>query len=168
MDVDEPQVKLEANDGKRFILSNSEACCSHALRTLIENSTNAAPDVIYLRVVDSKMLTLVVDWCKAHGNDSSNDNEPSDKLYRSSNIDLSDWEKAFLKEIPEDDLLLLIHVSNYLDVRRLFDATCQTIAKRWEGKKVDEIRKLYKIEGDFSLEEEQQMRQETKKLGLDD
>jgi hypothetical protein len=64
-------------------------------------------------------------------------------------------------------LFELMHVSNYLDIESLFDACCQTIARQWEGKRVEDIRKMYNIKCDFAPDEEHQMLMESKKLGMD-
>lgn len=74
--------------------------------------------------------------------------------------------QSFLYLLSEIDLLKLIHAANFLDAKSLLDDCCQIVAKRWEGKKVEEIRKLYKIVGDFAPDEEYTMILENKKLGL--
>lgn len=168
MDIDQCLVKLEASDGRQFTLSHSEARCSHTLRTILDNSPNSTPDMIHLKLVDCEMLRLIVDWCRAHSTDSDIDQDVRSNCYQSSYIQLNQWEKDFFKSVNEDDLFRLIHVSNFLDVRRLFNTSCQTIAKRWEGKKVEDIRKQYGLENDFSSEEELAMQQLTKRLGLNE
>lgn len=113
-------------------------------------------------------------------NIENNDNESdaddaneSDDEHASSYVlqhepELTAWDKSFLNSLDEEQLLRLTHAANYLDVRSLFSACCRTMAKRWEGKRVDELRKTYGIEGDFTSDEEHQMLQENKKLGLND
>lgn len=210
MDVDEPLVRLKSNDGKRFIVSRSEASCSNALRLMLE--TNAATtnsvsnEYVCLKSIDGHLLSLVIEWCRVHCNDndkwltkkdrsrsllalnntggnsdtsnqdndsdsdhtSVSDDEQDTSYVQQHEPDLTAWDKSFLDSFDEEQLLKLTHAANYLDVRSLFSACCRTIAKRWEGKRVDELRKTYGIKGDFSSDEEHQMLQENKKLGLND
>lgn len=177
VDDEQPLVRLKTSDGKRFALTKSQACCSNTLRSMIENfrnNSNTPTEYINLDSVSSQMLSKIVEWTEWHststiGNSNHNLNEPSDATYqKESNYQLTDTDKRFLESMSEVELLKLTHVANYLDVKTLFSACCQLIAKRWEGKKVAEIRKMYGIEGDFSYEEESQMIQDNRKLGMND
>lgn len=85
---------------------------------------------------------------------------------REQDTELTDWDKSFLNAMDEEELLRLMHAANYLDVRSLFDASCQIIARRWEGKRVEDIRRMYGIANDFSPDQENQIIMENKKLGL--
>lgn len=164
MDVDvdsEPQVKLKSSDGKRFTLTRAEASCSNTLRTMIEsyqNEQNASAEVIGLPSVHSDTLAKLVSWCQMHPCKSEPGGEPDEP---------SEWDRAFISSLSEEDLFRLMHVANYLNVASLLDACCRKVAKTWEGKKVEEIRKMYLIENDFPPEEEHQMLMESKKLGMD-
>lgn len=162
VDVDlESQVKLKSSDGKRFTLTHSEASCSNTLRTMIEsyqNEHNTSADVISLPSVRGDILAKVVSWCKMHPY-----SEPTD----AESDELTDWDKHFLGSFPEEDLFRLMHAANYLNVETLLDACCRKVAKFWEGKKVEEIRKMYSIENDFPADEEHQMLMESKRLGMD-
>lgn len=168
------QVKLKSSDGKRFTLTKSQAFCSTTLRTMIESyqtRPNASAEVINLQKVHSDILTKVVSWCQMHHhheNDSDSfGNSDATCKQNLEPYDLTDWDKTFLKSLSEDNLFRLTHAANYLNVPSLLDACCKTIAKSWEGKKVEEIRRMYRIENDFAPDEEHQMLMESKKLGLD-
>ncbi|KAF8093915.1 hypothetical protein N665_0374s0007 [Sinapis alba] len=54
----------------------------------------------------------------------------------------------------------LINAANYLNIKNLFNLTCQTAADMITGKTVDEIRTFLNIENDFTPEEEAEMRAE--------
>lgn len=162
MDVDELQVRLKTSDGKRFTLSKSEALCSNALRMIVQSYKNGSAtqtEIINLQHVSSKMLTKVIEWCQRH--------PAMTKDQDSNETELTKWDKDFFKRMSHEELLRLTHVANYMDIRSLFDKCGLTIAKQWEGLKVEEIRKLYGIESDFTAEEEHQMLMESKKLGMD-
>lgn len=152
MDVDpiEPPsrhlLKLKSNDGKCYSFTRTEAFCSNTLRTMIE-SVGGGQAIIQIDLT-SEMLSNVLEWCRRHGS--------------------ADWEKSFLESFDEMTLLQLVHAANYLDLTTLFNASCKLIAKRWEGKKVEEIRRMYNITSDFEPEQEHQMIQECKRFGLTD
>ncbi|KAG5533172.1 hypothetical protein RHGRI_027404 [Rhododendron griersonianum] len=64
------------------------------------------------------------------------------------------------EEEEEEVLLRLLLAANYLDVRELLDATCQTVADMIKGNTPEEIRKTFKIANDFTPEEEEEVRKE--------
>lgn len=187
MDVDEdvstwPQVKLKTSDGKRFTLTRAEASCSNALRTMIESFLNGPngqsipllPDYISLRSINSQVFTRILEWCQKHSNDQSNRQKASNFTYEptatrsiTQRNPQVEWEKGFMDGMSEEDLLRLIHAANYLDITSLLNALCQKMAKRWEGSKVEDIRKMYNIANDLPPEEEHQMLLDNKKIGFD-
>lgn len=154
------QVKLRTSDNKCFTLTKSQACCSNALRRMIDvrpNTISASKEYINLQNVSSPMLTKVIEWCQIQQWSKTEEIE----------LHLTDGYKEFFKSLPEQELFELMHVSNYLDIESLFDACCRTTAKQWEGKRVEDIRRMYNIESDFTPEEEHQMLMGNKKLGMD-
>lgn len=157
-------IELESCDGKRFVLTRPEAACSNLFRVLLAAPSSTA-DLMHIKYINGSMLARVVEWCKIHPVDL----EQSESLLQAAQRGAStEWDKSFLNEMKEEQLLGLLHAANFLDVESLYEAACQTVAKRWESRKVEEIRKQYRIHSDYSLEEEQQMRLLSKRLGLDD
>lgn len=55
-----------------------------------------------------------------------------------------------------------MQASNFLDIKSLFDLTCQKVADMMKGKQPEEIRKIFDIENDFTPEEEDEIRAEYK------
>lgn len=170
MEIDYPIVKLESSDGKRFLLTGPEASCSKTLRVFLENLPSSTPDVIALKSVDSVMLTRVVDWCRMHPATSVTAPAPPSATGNNQHPSkLNEWERQYFKSLEnEEQFFRLMHVANYLELESLYEAACQIMASRWEAKKVEEIRKQYRIHNDYSNEEEQLMKLETKRLGLED
>lgn len=160
MDVDSIIVKLKSNDGKFFQFTEAEASCSNALRRMLEssrqyindNNTNTTGPYILLQSIDGKVLSNIHQWCKMH-------------CYTN---ETKDWDVKFLRSFSELDLLKLMNAANFLDIESLYDASCKLVATRWEGMKVDEIRKRYRIHSDFTSEEELILIQDNKKLGLNE
>lgn len=153
-------VKLRTSDNKRFTLTKSQAFCSNALRRMIDvrpNTISASDEYINLQTVSSSMLKKVIEWCQMYQRCQNEEIE----------LQSTDGFKEFFKSLPEQKLFELMHVSNYLDIESLFDACCRTVAKQWEGKRVEDIRKMYNIKCDFTPDEEHQMLMESKKFGMD-
>lgn len=169
MDVDEPQVKLRTSDGMRFSLTKSVVSCSKSLRTMIEsvqnNQSTSYAEYIYLPFVDSYTLEKVVEWQAIHA--AQPDHQDATCMQQCT-PKLSPSERAFLESLDEEKLLTVLHAANYLNIERLYDSCCRFMAKKWEGKRVDEIRRMYGIVSDLSAEEENQILQESTRLGMSD
>ncbi|PHT70642.1 E3 ubiquitin ligase complex SCF subunit sconC [Capsicum annuum] len=54
------------------------------------------------------------------------------------------------------DVLTTFQAANYLNIKSLFDLTCQTVANMIKEKTPKEIRKTFNIENDFTPEEERE------------
>lgn len=161
MDVDETLVRVKTNDGKRFSFTKPEASCSITLKRMIESSAEDG-DIEIQVPVNSRMLAHILKWCREHYDDDSYASPEEGREQQAK------WEKEFLGLFKEEELLKLLHAANYLDVKSLQDACCMLIAKKWEGLKIDEIRRMYGIVNDLAPEEEKQLVAENKKLGLGD
>jgi hypothetical protein len=183
MDVDVIIVKLKSNDGKFFQFTEAEASCSNALKRMLEssrhyinnNNTNSTGPYIVLQSIDSKVLSNIHQWCRMQCYNQANPAaETTEQLSNPTISTIQDgrnatsWDIKFLKSFSEFDLLKLMNAANFLDIESLFDACCRLMATRWEGMKVDEIRKRYRIRSDYAADEELQMIQENKKLGLNE
>lgn len=172
MDVDAIIVKLKSNDGKFFQFTETEASCSNALRRMLEssrqyinnNNTNSTGPYILLQSIDGKVLSNIHQWCKMHCYTQSSEQNTT----MQDGHETTDWDVKFLKSFSELDLLKLMNAANFLDIESLYDASCKLMATRWEGMKVEEIRKRYRIHSDFTSEEELVLIQENKKLGLNE
>nr|CAD1822091.1 unnamed protein product [Ananas comosus var. bracteatus] len=74
-------------------------------------------------------------------------------------LDLERWDDSFLN-VPVNTLYDISTVANFMVVEDLLDSCCQKIASMIRGKSVEEIRKLFNIENDFTPEEEAEIREE--------
>jgi S-phase kinase-associated protein 1 len=74
-------------------------------------------------------------------------------------FELTEWEKEFCN-VETKNLFVLIQFANYLDCKRMLDATCKTVAEMIQGKTPEQIRETFNIKNDFTPEEEEAIRKE--------
>ena len=86
-----------------------------------------------------------------------------EKPLRSNKMDqvVPEWDAEFV-DLPQPALFELILGANYMDVKPLLDLSCAKVASMIKGRSVEEIRKTFHIENDFTPEEEAQVRDENK------
>ncbi|CAE6458148.1 unnamed protein product [Rhizoctonia solani] len=57
----------------------------------------------------------------------------------------TEWDKAFIAGLGQEELLDLILAANYLEMKQMLDLGCKQVADRIQGKTPDEIRKSFNI-----------------------
>jgi len=73
--------------------------------------------------------------------------------------DIDEWDKGFIGENMAD-IVTLINAADYLDIKFLVKMTTGAVANVIRGRNVEQIREIFKIENDFTAEEEDQLRKE--------
>lgn len=138
------KVKLRSSDNGAFEVEREVIMQSGTIKGMIEDEV--ADGEIPVQV-SSHILAKVVEWCKCMQHQDQNNKE---------------WEKKFDEEVSDDKDLHygLIVAANYLDIPALLDRLCQLVADIIKGKTPEEIRRTFKIENDFTPEEEKAIRDE--------
>jgi len=152
------KVKLLCSDGETVVVDLDIAEKSILIKGMIDD---AGPDEeIPLPNVKKAILDKVIEYCMHLRNNSPPDIE---KPLRSSNISdvTSEWYANFIN-LDQDMLFEMILAANYLDVKSLLELSCAKIASLIKNKSVQEIRKFFMIENDFTPEEESQIMEENK------
>ncbi|XP_050262234.1 SKP1-like protein 1B [Quercus robur] len=144
------KVTLKSSDGEIFEVEETVAMESQTIKSLIED--DCANNTIPLPNVTSRILSLVIQYCKEHT--SSSDSNSS-----KSNEELKAWDTQFIN-VDQNVLFDLIMAANYLNVKGLLDLTCQTVADMIKGKTPEQIRAIFNIVNDFTPEEEEEVRRE--------
>ncbi|KAM0874460.1 hypothetical protein ACQ4PT_037407 [Festuca glaucescens] len=150
---------LESSDKQQFQVEEAVAMKSQTIKHMIED--DCANNVIPLPNVNSKILAMVIEYCKEHvkaagAADADGDSDPSSK---DAATGLKKFDEEFVK-VDQPTLFDLILAANYLDIKELLDLTCQTVADMIKGKTPEEIRKTFNIKNDFTKEEEEEIRRE--------
>ncbi|XP_058070338.1 SKP1-like protein 1A [Magnolia sinica] len=99
--------------------------------------------------ITSKILSNVIEHCKKHVEVDAN-KKPND---RSRDEELKAWDADFVK-VDQAILFDLILAANYLNIKRLLDLTCQTVADLIKGKTPEEICQTFNIKNDFIQHQE--------------
>ncbi|KAH8273038.1 hypothetical protein KR018_002230, partial [Drosophila ironensis] len=152
-------INLQSSDGMIYSVDLRIAKCFGIIKTMLQicKIPEDQNSVVPLARVDGNMLLKLLLWAEHHVNDP----EPTDDdavLVRD-NDDISAWEASFLR-VDQSTLLDLMLAANYMNIKRLQEAACKTVANMIQEKTVVEMRKTFNIESDFSPEEEEQVRQE--------
>ena len=164
-------VKLVSSDGKEFTVLLDVAKRSVTIASLIEDAGIDNP--IPLPNVAGKEVERVVVYCMAHRGDTKEEwaaaaaetDEPAAdgeaaKLPRAEPKPMSTADAEFCKELNEEARFKLILAANYLDVRPLLNLVCRAVANEVLGKSPKEIYAMFKIPGELTPEEDEEVRKE--------
>lgn len=144
---------LLSSDNKEIKVEKEAAEKSLLIKNMLEDIEDFESP-IPLPNVKYDVLKKVVEWCMHNEDDIIKKNEEEDK-----NIEINEWDKKFIN-VDQEMLFDIILAANYLDIKRLLDLGCKSVANMIKGKTADEIRKIFNITNDFTPEEEAQIRKE--------
>ena len=146
--VSSDKIEVEASEK---VLGQSEVF-EHMMTVCDDNKRIPVPDI------DGKTLEKIIKFCEHYQNDSPyappSGGDP-DRILPSPDS----WDMQFLF-IPHDDLYKIIHGANYLNIPRLIDSCCDRLGLMIQGRSVEEVRKIFDIQSDFTPDEEERMRRE--------
>ena len=149
---------LRSSDGQEFVVqSETFAAASGLIRNLLED--DLALGVIPLPKITGRILSRVVDYCNRHYADAEAATYVASP-FSSGDPDLERFDADFIGGVDQDTLIDLILAANYLDVQRLLDLACKTVADQMRGKTVEEMRAHFNIVNDYTPEEEAEVRGE--------
>lgn len=123
----------------RFEVDVGVARRSETLANLLDDL--GTDESIPVPSVTAETMARVVDWC-------------------SRTADTSEWHDAWVADMAQSDMFDLMLAANYLNVKPLFDALCETVAGMMRGKTPEAIRETFGIVNDFTPEEEAEARRE--------
>jgi len=115
-------------------------------------------DALPIPNVNSAILKKVIEWCNKHKEDQP-DEESEGGARTGSDNNLPKWDTEFLK-VDQGTLFEIILAANYLDIPKLLDYACITVADQIRGKSPEEIRKHFNIKNDFNDEEMERIKKE--------
>ncbi|KAH7332148.1 hypothetical protein KP509_20G071200, partial [Ceratopteris richardii] len=145
---EELKVKLKSADDELFEVEEIVALESRTIKNIIP-----------LLNVSSQILSKIIKYCGYHALEVPNKGKGDGKRPALSEEDVTHWDGNFL-EVNQATLFDLILAANYLNIQSLLDLTCQRVADMIKEKTPEEIRRAFKIENDFTPEEEEEVRPE--------
>ncbi|XP_057792232.1 SKP1-like protein 1 [Salvia miltiorrhiza] len=145
--AEKKMILLISKEGETFEIEEAATLLSGTMKHMIED--NCTTGGIPLSNVDSVTLAKVIEFCKSHA--ASDDVET-----------LKKFDSDYVNMVKNDQKLMfdLVLAANYLDMKKLLDLMCQTIADMIREKSLEEIRKMFHIKNDYTPEEEEAVRKE--------
>ena len=154
----ENKVKLLCSDGEEVQVEVSIAEKSVLIKGLIDDS--GTEEQVPLPNVKRPILEKVIEFCR-HIKDNAVP-EIEKPLRNTDMATVVDARYANYINVEQEMLFELIMASNYLDIKPLLELSCAKVASMIKNKSIQEIRKFFNIENDFTPEEEQQIMEENK------
>lgn len=152
------KVKISTMDGDTVEVDKEIAMKSVLIRGILEE--DAGDNEVPLPSIKRPILDKVIEYCQY-----INQNPPPeiDKPLRSNNLNdvVSDWYANFVN-LDQEVLFELILAANFMDIKSLLELACAKVASMIKGMSIQETRKFFNIENDFSPEEEAQIMDENK------
>jgi len=114
---------------------------------------------INVESIDSATLKSVVSYCEHHNYTNP---EPLRKPLPSNKLEdfLDAWDNEFVTGFDDDGLLNVVNAANFLDIKPLVDICLAKIACMFKGKSIEDLRKEYQIEQEFTPELEEEIKKE--------
>ena len=145
------KVKLLCSDGEEVEIDIDVAEKSVLIKGLIDDT--GTDDQIPLPNVKRPILEKVIDFCKHLKDHQAPEIEKPLKSTDMQSV-VDPWYADYIN-LEQEVLFELIMASNYLDIKPLLELSCAKVASMIKNKSIQEIRKFFNIENDFSPEEEQ-------------
>jgi S-phase kinase-associated protein 1 len=144
-------IKVQTCDGQVFDVLKARAETSTTLKNLIADAP-AGGDVP-LPEVNGDIFQRVIAWVEMHKDD------PVTAVPLTEN-GLTVADKEFFAAIDQQSLFQLILAANYLDIRKLLDMCCRTVADSVLGKTPKEIYAQFGVAQELTPEEEAEIRKD--------
>ncbi|KAK9887277.1 hypothetical protein WA026_021586 [Henosepilachna vigintioctopunctata] len=125
-------MKLQSSDGKIFEVDMKIAKSSAFIKVILEDLglVEQEGEGFPLSNVKSDILEKVLEWATYHQDDPL---IPQNDYIEGKKTVISVWDVEFLNE-NQDILMELMAAANYLDIKNLFDLTCEALGKSMKTK----------------------------------
>ncbi|XP_034677834.1 SKP1-like protein 1 [Vitis riparia] len=142
-------VNLKSSDGHIFTVEEAVALQCQTIKNVVEDTGD---DEVLLPKVNGKTLAKVMEYCEKHAKEPSGlDQKKVDEMKK--------WDMEFV-DVDQAVLYDMLMAANYLSIAGLIELICMKAADMIRGKSPEQIREIFKIENDFTKEEEAKIRGE--------
>ena len=152
------KVKLICSDGEQVDIDIDVAGQSVLIKGLIDDS--GTDESIPLANVKRPILEKVITFCQHLKENAAPEIEKPLKSVDMASV-VDPWYAQYI-DLEQEILFELIMAANYLDIKSLLELACAKVASLIKNKSIQEIRKFFNIENDFTPEEEAQIMEENK------
>ncbi|KAH0714243.1 hypothetical protein KY284_007148 [Solanum tuberosum] len=135
---------LKSADNDEFQVEASIAVQSIAIKNMVEDGYTDIP----LVNISSEVLIKIIDYLTKHAEKSG-----------CSEDELKEFDDEFVK-MSIKKMSLFVYAANFLHIAGLTSLLCQAIADKIKNKSVNAIRRIFDITGDYTPEEEAEVRAE--------
>uniref|UniRef100_A0A914H3B4 SKP1 component dimerisation domain-containing protein n=1 Tax=Globodera rostochiensis TaxID=31243 RepID=A0A914H3B4_GLORO len=157
------EVQCECAGGKRVQVRVSLLLQSKAFADILKclglSPTDLPQDFVFpLKTIPMAVFRKIVDWMEHRVGKPEPlvEMDPITQAHKWFTLD--EFEKNFFV-IKVEELAALLHASNLLDIKSLFDYSCQSMASLLQSKNAGEIREMLGIEDDLTEEQKEKIRQ---------
>ena len=147
-----PKIKVIVEDGSEMEIDTKFARVSGLIRSTWDDQDDK-DEPITLPNVSRKILEKCVEFIQHHDEDPLPEIEKPLKTNKLSDV-VPEWYGKYIEDMDIETLYETILAANYLNIRDLLELGSAQVAALMRGKTIQEIRDLFKIENDFTPEEE--------------
>ncbi|KAL5201664.1 hypothetical protein ABZP36_036018 [Zizania latifolia] len=152
---------LVSCDGRSFTLSEAAASLSRVIRVMIEEpQIHRGDNRVRFPSVSGKTLAMIAEYCKRHDASAASGGGGSSSSGATEAERLKAFDKEFIGDVGPDLLYDVLTAANFLEIEELIDLGCKRVGELMKGKTPQQIRELFKIDNDFTQEEEDKIREE--------
>ncbi|KAI9076983.1 hypothetical protein K1719_041059 [Acacia pycnantha] len=148
-------VTLRSHDGEEFEIPINVAAQSKLVKNMLDDDVGDSRKVVPLGIVNSATLAKVIEYCKKHAEATTEDGIAANDAGGAE--ELKRWDAEFLM-VDNDLLSKILIAADYMNIKNLFDLTCQVIADKLKNKTTEQLRQIFNIQNDFTPEEEEEIR----------
>jgi len=152
------KVTLVSLEQEKYSVPRRVAMMSELVKTILEGDASATD--IPLPHVKGSVLGKVVTYMKYHVDNIPKEIERPLKSPVMSDV-VEQWDADFI-DVSQEELFDIILAASYLHIKCLLDLGCAKVASLIKNKTPEQIRKILNIVSDFSPEELEALRQESK------
>ena len=156
--MSDDKVKLTTMDGETVEVPVDIACKSILVKGIVDDS--GFDDEIPLASVKKTILDKIIEYCTYIHTNSAPEIEKPLRSNQLSDV-VSEWFANFVN-LEQEVLFELILAANFMDIKSLLELSCAKVASLIKGKTIQETRKFFNIENDFTPEEEAQIMDENR------
>lgn len=159
-DDGDDNIKLISKEKTEHVVSKKAAMLSKLIKTTLEG--DALTEEIVMFHIEGQILDKIITYMNYHVDVPCR--KISKPLQSNDMSDLVDRFDANFVDVDQETMFKLLLAANYMDVKPLLYLVCAKTATLLKDKTPDQIRKTFNIRGDYTPEEEEQVRREHRDL----